>query len=513
MSGEPPNTWPGHTGSGVSRGGGGRNSSGMNAEPESALASKMISGSFWMVGLRLARRSVGLISAIVLARILAPADYGLVAVGLLCISLFEVLTEFGVRANLVRERRHDVALLSTAWTLEVLRGLVISIVVFAAAPVAAAFFNQPGAVPIVRAMSLIPLLRSVANIKIVYFQREMEFHKQFAYQLCGIVGGLGTAVAAAIILRNAWALVLGQLAASLISSVLSYVFFPEFPRICFNGRALAGLYSFGKWVFVGSILSYFALEGDKYFTGRLFGVAVLGAYKLASMTTNIIVQEFGKSVTQVFFPAYSKISGDTRALRKVFIQAYGSLLSIIAPLCLGLSVAAADFVGVVLGNKWLEIVPLLQLLAIAGFARTLFISGGGLSYALNKPNYNAICEAGRAMILLACLLFFPARIGVLGVAVSVLIANVTAFVAYLRCWSKLLDVGPGYFLKTYASVLCSLLAMLAVLFPVKMCLEGGLLRLIVSVSAGMAAYIASQVALYRFFNIGALRSFLYAFRS
>lgn len=450
-----------------------------------------------------------MISAIILARILSPTDYGLVAVGLLCVSLFQIFTEVGIKPNLIQERDHNADLLSTAWTLEVTRGLVICVVIFFMAPTGADFFHQPAATPIIRAMSVIPLLSSIANIKIIYFQRELEFHKQFIYEFSGALVGIITAVTSALILRNAWALVLGQVATQLTLTILSYIYFPELPRIIFARHSLRKLYTFGKWVFLGGIVSYFAIEGDKYFVGRLFGVEVLGIYKMASMLTSIITNEFGKSITNVLFPAYSKISGDLCALRGVFLKSYESLLSILAPACLGLFITADDFVPVILGNKWLGMIPLLKLLALASFVRVFFVSGAGLFWSLNKPKYNAACEIIRAAVLLTFLLILPARIGVSGVIISLLIANVAAFILYLILWKHIFDIKMNELLKIYSPLILSLSVMVGLLSILKMFLDEGLIRLILCISAGVVVYFFVLFSVYKIFNIGPSYIFKY----
>lgn len=462
-----------------------------------------------MVISRLARRSVGLISAIILARILSPTDYGLVAIGLLCVSLFRIFTEVGIKPNLIQERDHNADLLSTAWTVEVSRGLMICVAIFFIAPIGADFFHQPAATPIIRAMSVIPLLSSIANIKIIYFQRELEFQKQFIYEFSGAVVGIITAVTLALILRNAWALVLGQVAAELTLTILSYIFFPEFPRITFEQHSLRKLYNFGKWVFLGGIVSYFAMEGDKYFVGRLFGVEVLGTYKMASMLTLIITDEFGKSITKVLFSAYSKISGDLYKLKGVFLKSYETLLSILAPSCLGLFIIADDLVPVILGNKWLGMIPLLKLLALATFVRAFSISGSGLFWSLNKPRYNTTCEIIRAVVLLIFLLILPAIIGVSGVIISLLIANTAVFILYLGLWNHVLNLRTNDLLKIYLPIVLALSVMLGLLSILRILLDEGLIRLILSVFAGSIVYCSMLFSIYRFFNIGPAYIFKY----
>ena len=465
-----------------------------------------------MLALRVARRSVGLMSAVVLARILSPQDYGAVAVGLLCVSLVQVLTEVGVKQNLIQERHHSLELVSTAWTVGVIRGVMITGLIFLLAPLGGNFFRQPEAIPIIRGLSLIPLFRSIQNIKVVYFQRELQFKKVFLYELSGAVGGLATAVTAALILRNAWALVLGQIAAVLIPTGLSYVLFPEWPRFSLERRSLRQLYKFGKWLFLATLVSYFALQADKFFVGRLFDASVLGMYSMATMITNIIIQEFGKGIAYVLFPAYAKIKDNLNRLKEGFLKSYELLLGLLVPACLGLYLVSNDLVTGVLGDKWLGMIPILKLLAIAAMARGLSVSGSGLVLALGRPKYSFIAETVRALTLLVFLLILPFKYGVQGVILSLLLANIIAFPVHFALWRHLLRLNVADFVKIYTGLVVLLGLILASVGFVIAILNPGVTRLILSIIAGLGSYLAGALLIHKYLRVGPAH-FLYNIHS
>lgn len=467
-----------------------------------SLTSRVISGSMWILALRVARRSVGVVSAIVLARILSPEDYGAVAVGLLCVSLVQVLTEVGVKQNLIQERNHTQGLIWTAWTVDLIRSLLITGLVFLLAPFAAAFFKQPQATAIIRGLSLVPLLRSIQNIKVIYFQRELQFKKVFLYELSGAVGGLATAITAALVLRNAWALVLGQMAAAAIPTAVSYVLFPELPRLRLDKSSLGQLYKFGRWMFLASLVSYFALQGDKFFVGRLFDPSVLGMYTMAAMITNIIIQEFGKGISYVLFPAYAKIKGDLKRLKEAFVKSYELLLGLLVPSCLGLYLVSDDFVSVVLGDKWLEMIPILKLLAMAAMVRGLFVSGSGLVLALGRPKYAFITGTVRASTLLVLLLTLPSIYGVNGVIFSLLLANSIAFPIHMLLWRFLLPVKMIDFARIYSVLIALLAAIFASVSFTTAVLNAGVIRLLISVIAGLSSYFMCALLIYKYLDIG-----------
>lgn len=458
-----------------------------------------------MLALRVVRRSVGVVSAVVLARILSPEDYGQVAVGLLCVSLVQIFTEVGVKQNLVQERDHTQSLIWTAWTVNVIRGLLISGVVFFLAPFAAVFFRQAQTTAIIRALGLVPLLQSIQNIRIVYFQRELQFKKVFLYELSGAVGGLATAITAALILRNAWALVLGQIATVSILTALSYVLFPELPHPMLDKPSLKQLYAFGKWMFLASLVSYFTLQGDKFFVGRLFNAETLGIYSMATMITNIIMQEFGKGISHVLFPAYAKIKGNSRRLKEAFIKSYELLIGLLAPACLGLYLVSDDLVVVILGDKWLQMIPMLKLLAVVGIASGLSASGRGLFMALGRPKYSFITQTVRSIILLICLLTLPGVYGIRGVILSLLLANSFAFPVYMLLWYHLLPLKVLDFANIYLVIVALLGVIIASAGFIVAMLNPGVIRLILSVIAGLSSYLMVALLIYRYLNIGPAR--------
>lgn len=466
-----------------------------------SLSKTVAVASVWILCLRVSKKAVTFASTFILARLLAPEDYGVVAVGMICILLFQVLTEAGVKQNLIRMRDHDSKLLSTAWTFELIRGLLSFSLIFIAAPLVSSFFRQPEATGVIRALGIVPLLKALENIKVIYFERELHFHKLFIYEISGVVAGVAVAIVSAIMLRNAWALVLGQIATVVVPTILSYVLFPEFLGISLDREVLKRLYGFGKWIFLSSLVSYFAMQGDKFFVGRLFDVKTLGLYSMGAMLAGLIVQEFGKSITRVLFPVYAKIN-DIGKLKDIFCRCYECLVSVLATACLGLYVVADDFIPVALGSKWLGVIPIIRVLAIASIARALCVSAGGLFLAMNKPEYMFFNELVRAVCLLGGLLVLPLMYGVNGVVISIVIANAGGFVMNIVMLRRVIGIRIGEYLRIYSALVVILAVVFVSMYFVKFVVVNAILRLILSIVTGLASYALAGYVLWKRFGIG-----------
>jgi PST family polysaccharide transporter len=299
--------------------------------------------------------------------------------------------------------------------------------------------------------------------------------------------------------------VLGQIATVSIPTALSYILFPELPRPMLNKESLKQIYVFGKWIFFATLVSYFALQGDKFFVGRLFDADVLGMYSMATMITNIIIQEFGKGISSVLFPAYAKIKGDLKRLKEGFLKSYELLVELLVPASLGLYLVSDDLVIVILGDKWLQMIPILKLLAITAMVRGLSVSGSGLVLGLGRPKYSFIAEMVRALALLIFLLILPFKYGVQGVIVSLLLANSIAFPVHFAFWNHLLRFKVADIAKIYAVLAALLGVIFASACSVIAILNPGVIRLILSILAGLSSYCLVAFLIHKYIGVGPVR--------
>ncbi len=171
------------------------------------LKARVVRGGMWVFALRITSRLFQLARTIVIARLLAPSDFGVFGIALLAMSALSTFSQTGFNAALVQKKQDTKHYLDTAWTVQAIRGGVLALIAFAIAPYVAAFFDAPAAKRILQVIALSVLLQGFTNIGVVYFQKELQFHKQFIYQLSGTLADIGVAISAAFLLRSVWALV------------------------------------------------------------------------------------------------------------------------------------------------------------------------------------------------------------------------------------------------------------------------------------------------------------------
>ncbi len=409
---------------------------------------KVVRGGAWVFVTRALVQLIAFVRTIVLARLLAPNDFGLFGIALLMLSMFSAFSQTGFRQALIQKKENTDLYLNTAWTLGVIRGGLIAIVLFFGAPYVSVFFEAPAAAPILRIIGLAIILEGLTNVAVVYFEKELQFHKYFVYQLTGVIVDLTVAVSAAFILRSAWALIFGYLAGALTRCVISYVIDPYRPKISFEIDRAKELFGFGKWVLGSSILAFLILHGDDIFVGRLLGATALGLYQMAYLISNLPATEITNIVAQVTFPAYSKMQDDIPRLRDNYWKILNITTFLSFPATGLIFVLAPDFTRIFLGEKWMPMVPAIQVLVWWGGIRSMTGVNGSLFRAVKKPDIATKLSGLRLLILVILIYPLIVRLGIVGASLAVLVSSVAVIPASVWIVAKdVLKSGKSFILK------------------------------------------------------------------
>ncbi len=412
------------------------------------LSKKVVRGGLWVFSLRILNRGLGLIRTIILARLLAPEDFGLMGIAMLAISTLETFSQTGFQAALIQKKEDIESYLDTAWTVSAIRGLMLFLILFFAAPLIAEFFNSPQAVLIIQVIALSTLLSGLRNIGVVFFQKELEFNKQFFFEFSATIVDLGVAIPLAFLLRNVWALVWGGLAANFIRLFMSYILQPYRPHIAFEKQRFLGLFGFGKWVVGSGILIFLITHGDDIFVGKMLGVTSLGLYQMAYLISNLPATEITHVISQVTFPAYSKIQDNLVRLKDAYLKVLHITAFISIPVAIGIFTFSSEFTQLFLGNKWMQIIPLLQILVFAGLVRSIAATAGYVFYAIGKSKLDTLLQTIRLAVLVLLIYPLSKKYGLLGVSYTVLCSIFTANLFFCILVIRITACNLNSFLKT-----------------------------------------------------------------
>lgn len=400
------------------------------------LTDKVVRGSFWILSLRISNKLLGIIRIAILSRLLLPEHFGVVGIAALSISLVETFTQSGLATALIKKEGDVRSYFNTLWTVSLIRSAFIFGVLFFAAPAVASFFVVPDAKDIIRVFGISVLIAGCRNPAVIYFQKELQFSKQYLYEFTVTLVNLLVSAAAALMLRNAWALVFGGMAGAMARWTMSYWLEPYRPRLQIDKEKFLELFDFGKWIYGTGILYFLINQGDDLFLGKAYGVAALGLYQMAFTISQLVTTELSQVVSHVTFPALSKIQLE----RERLANAYAKVLRLVAFLAFPLAglifVLADELTLVVLSDRWLPIVPMLELLVWAGLLRALKGCTEPLFNAIGRPDVHTKFQLVQLIVL--AVLIFPASksLGTIGVCLAVLLSQgastVLAFGAVAR---------------------------------------------------------------------------------
>jgi len=333
---------------------------------------------------------VRIASLMIIARLLAPEDFGLVGMVTAFTGVLNLFKDFGLSSAAVQRQSITPAQSSTLFWMNVAVGLALACVVALSAPVIAAFYREPRLVPVTLALATAFVFNAAGVQHGVLLQREMKFTALAVISTTSLVASTVIAITTAAVGFGYWALVAMTVTIPLFNTIgcwLTVAWVPGRPQKRVGMRALT---SFGGTLTLNGIVYYLASNFDKMLLGRYFGVDALGIYGRAYQLISIPTENLNSSAGDVAFSALSRLEQDSNRLRNYFLKGYSLILTITLPVTLICAVFAEDVVAVILGAKWEAVTPIFRLLAptILAFAMVnplgwLLISLGFVKRSLN----------------------------------------------------------------------------------------------------------------------------------
>lgn len=480
---------------------------------DGTLSQRVIRGGVWVFTLRIAKQIFSLVRLVILARILAPHDFGLMGIALLTMTILETFSQTGFQTALIQKKGDIESYLNAGWTVLILRGFILFAILYLIAPYASIFFNTPEAKPIIQVIGFSLLFQAFTNIGFTYFLKELKFDKQFTYELTGTLADFIVAILAVLILRNVWALVLGLLAGNAVRCFVSYLIHPYRPRLSFHLGKAKELWGFGRWILGSSILIFLLTNGDNICVGKILGATALGFYQMAYRISNMPATEITHVISQVTFPAYSKLQDDLVKLREAYLKVLQVTAFLSFPIAGLIFILAPDFTMVFLGKKWMPMVPALQVLCILGTLRAIAAASGPVFLALGRPDIEAKLPAGQ-LVLLAILIYpLTTKWGIAGTAASVSIVSFSFIFIILSLIIRLLKMKKNEILKFIKFILFPLL-IIVTLFPLKMfilkpMIENNILFFSITILISIIIYLIGVYVLDRYLDYNMVNNLKY----
>lgn len=385
--------------------------------------SKIISGLLWKLLERSGTQGIQFIVQIVLARLLLPSDYGMIAIVSIFIILATVFVQNGFNTALIQKKKvSDTDYSSVFYLSFVVAGLLYALLFFIA-PLIARFYDQPQLVPVLRVLSLTLFFGAFNSIQNAVIARAMQFKKLFFSSLGAIVISGGVGIVIAYKGYGVWALVAQQITNQLLITIILWATVSWRPKLLFSLSRVKGLFSFGWKLLVSSLIDRLYMNIRSLIIGKIYNTAMLGFYNRGKQFPELLVHNVNGSIQSVLLPALSQHQDNKKRVKEMVRRSISMSCFVITPVMFGLAAVAQPLVTILLTEKWLPVVPFLQIFCVAY-----------IFWPIHTTNLQAINALGRSDIYLKLeiikkiigivILLVTIPLGVYAIALGMLLSGV-----------------------------------------------------------------------------------------
>jgi lipopolysaccharide exporter len=447
--------------------------------------------------MRWSDRLIGLVSTVILARLLVPEDFGVVAMASLVIGLIDVLFDMGVNVTLIQNRNARQDDYNAAWTLRLIQSTIAALLVLIVAEPAAAYFNDPRVASVVRVLALALVLSGCENIGTVTFQKKREFGVEFRFFFIRRVSGFAITLLGAWLLRSYWALVIGTLGGRLVGVALSYAMHPMRPRLSFS--RMKPMLSFSTWNLLRGIAGYLNNNLHRVVVGGRENAAVMGSYSLGSDIAAMPSSELLAPLSRVLFPMFVEMADEPAKLKRGFLLALGIQTLVAVPAAAGLALVANELVRALLGEKWMAAVRFIQIIGAINIIIAIGSSGGSMLLALGRAKLIAVNAWASVLAFAALAVFAFPHAHAVGIATLRLAVASCSLLIFIYLVKRALPILRSREMLASIARPCLASAAMTLVLLVLPSMEpwAMIVQLLLKVSVGAAVYVLAVAGLWR----------------
>lgn len=331
------------------------------------LKAKASRGSLILATGTFLERGTRLVRNMILARLLAPSEFGLMAIIIAFSTAFEAFADIGVRQSIIHSKiGNQTRYLNVAWWFQTIRGIVLFVIAYLASPWISHFYENTELLPLMRVALVAILFRSLISPRAYVLEKEMKFGKWvFMTQGGSILGTMVTLSLVLFLVRNVWALVIGSVAEMAFQCLLSFILCPFLPRLSFDRNSLTSILKYSRGMLGLSLLTIVALQTDIIVLGKVVSTEQLGMYSLALALAQQPMSLFGQSIGRVLFSAFAERQDEKRFLCRVVIRMIRTTIVFGVPLIALIALFSGPILSVVYGPRYVGAALTFTILCVA----------------------------------------------------------------------------------------------------------------------------------------------------
>ncbi|MCP3927690.1 MAG: lipopolysaccharide biosynthesis protein [Bacteroidetes bacterium] len=403
------------------------------------LAKATVKGVFWNYATFAVGKILVFITTVVLARLLDPKEFGLMAMALIIINFLTRLQNIGVADAFIYNQQESPHIANTAFFLSVFFGLFFTVFTFFTAPLVGSFFQEPQVAAIIQALSAWFIIVNLGSIHEASLRKALDFRRRLIPEVTQRVFKGGISIALAILGYGVWSLVWGQLVGVLVATVLYWYISKWSPAFTFDIKIMQSLLHYGSQTVFLKMLQGIIRNIDYLIIGRCLGSVELGVYTIAFKLPEILIEGIQSALVPAIFPAYAKIKSEPDILKKGFLLTlqYVSIISL--PISLGIFFISSDFVEFFFTEKWVAAVPVMQALSLYAFINSFDAQINLIYRATGRLNTANVMGCIKVIISIPVLLL-SSRYGLVAVSISQVLIAIVINCMQLMIVVKITDI-------------------------------------------------------------------------
>lgn len=419
----------------------------MIASPVMSGSRKIIGGFGWVAFVKYSTDALGFLTTLVLAKLLAPEDFGLVAVAGMVVETLRIFKDLGLSQALIY-RQDDIERAShTMFFMVIGLNVLIFLCAVLVSPLAGHFFNNPSVVPIIAIMASNLIWTSIRAVPDALMNKELSFQKMVMPEVIPV--GVGSIIGIAMAYQGfgVWSLVARSLIVSVGGMLLIWPYTRYRPTFQFDRSIAHDLLKYGRHIIGSSVVMVAVYNIDKFFISKLIGVGALGIYALASNIANLPISQFGHIVCRLMFPVFSRMNRDVSVLRPAFLKTIHYTACITFPMSIGIAMYGPDAIAVLYGDKWSAAALPLQFLAVYALFRSLSVVIYEMFKATGRPDLMQLYVVIRLVLIGALGIPVITQYGLVGICGLVALVNGIVFAFEARRVAGYLAISLSEFLR------------------------------------------------------------------
>lgn len=446
------------------------------------------SGVFWSTIERFASQGVQFIFSFIIARILTPEDYGLVAMFSIFVAVSQCLVDSGFSNALIQKKDRNEVDFSTAFFFNIFCAILIYVILCISAPCIASFYNQPLLEDIIYVSGLVIVIQSLTIVQLVKISINLEFKKQAIASLISVMISGVVAFYMAKTGYGVWALVWQTLINSIINCVLLWIIFKWYPRYFFSYESFKKLFGFGYKLSIGGLIHQIYTNVYSLIIGKVYTKTELGLFNRANSLTQYPSTNIAYVLLRVFYPVECELQDEDIKLTEAYFKYIRLSTFIVAPLMLGIAAIAHPLIDVILTSKWLGSVPYIQILCIAYLWEPIMMITWSILNAKHRSDLSLKTEIYKKVVAFV-ILFASIPFGVKIMCFGLFVYSISDIMIISQYTKNILPELTFFkIMKNIVPILgCAVLMALLVLL-VNSCIHSSIIKLVVGIFVGCISY-------------------------